>query len=134
MVCAGSRTTAAKRAYGNQQIRKAITITSTITTARNSLNFWMPSGPQAATGNNEEDTVDEEEEEEENVQQASGGSILPDSQDLFLTLEPIPFHDPLVQDCDGREGTSDNKRGCQISKMGIYQPTSLQVSVEFLTK
>ncbi|EMP38309.1 hypothetical protein UY3_04518 [Chelonia mydas] len=42
--------------------------------------------------NREEDFVDEEEEEEEkeNAQQASGESILPGSQDLFITLEPIP--------------------------------------------
>ncbi|EMP29855.1 hypothetical protein UY3_13007 [Chelonia mydas] len=36
----------------------------------------------------EEDFVDEE--EEENAQQASGESILPGSQDLFIILEPIP--------------------------------------------
>ncbi|EMP37381.1 Zinc finger CCHC domain-containing protein 4 [Chelonia mydas] len=39
--------------------------------------------------NREEDFVDEEE-EEENAQQVSGESILPGSQDLFITLEPIP--------------------------------------------
>ncbi|EMP42585.1 hypothetical protein UY3_00148 [Chelonia mydas] len=41
--------------------------------------------------NREEDFVDEEEEEEEeNAQQASSESILLRSQDLFITLEPIP--------------------------------------------
>ncbi|XP_039376158.1 zinc finger and SCAN domain-containing protein 29-like [Mauremys reevesii] len=54
----------------------------------------------------DEDSLDEEEEEEENVQQSSGGSTPPKNQDLFLTLEPIPSQDPLVQDCDGGEGTS----------------------------
>ncbi|EMP38583.1 hypothetical protein UY3_04227 [Chelonia mydas] len=53
--------------------------------------------------NTEEDFVDEEEEEEEeNAQQASGESIFPGSQDLFITLEPTPsqgrFPDP-----EGRE-------------------------------
>nr|XP_048718654.1 uncharacterized protein LOC125641985 [Caretta caretta] len=37
--------------------------------------------------NREEDLGDEE---EENAQQASGESVLPSSQDLFITLEPIP--------------------------------------------
>ncbi|XP_030406663.1 uncharacterized protein LOC115645744 [Gopherus evgoodei] len=57
-----------------------------------------------------EDFIDEEdfldEEEEENVQQSSGGSILPKNQDRFLTLEPILSQDPLLQGCDGGEGTS----------------------------
>ncbi|EMP38758.1 hypothetical protein UY3_04077 [Chelonia mydas] len=39
--------------------------------------------------NTEEDFVDEEE-EEDNAQQTSGESVLPNSQDLFITLEPIP--------------------------------------------
>ncbi|EMP38094.1 hypothetical protein UY3_04672 [Chelonia mydas] len=63
-------------------------------------------GPQEASGNKEEDIVDEEEEEEENAQQGSGGSILPDSQDLFLTLEPIPSQGLLLRDRDGGEGIS----------------------------
>ncbi|EMP37466.1 Zinc finger and SCAN domain-containing protein 29 [Chelonia mydas] len=71
----------------------------------NTVHGYHP-GTQAATGNNEEDIVDEEEEEEENVQQVSRGSILPGSQELFLTLEPVPSQDPLVRDCDGGEGTS----------------------------
>ncbi|EMP31951.1 Zinc finger and SCAN domain-containing protein 29 [Chelonia mydas] len=69
-------------------------------------------GTQAATGNNEEDIVDEEEEEEEeNAQQANGGSILPNSQYPFLTLEPIPSQDALVRDCGGGEGTSGRDLG-----------------------
>ncbi|XP_043363058.1 uncharacterized protein LOC122458492 [Dermochelys coriacea] len=51
---------------------------------------------------NEEDVV----EEEENVRQASGGSILPDSQALFLTLEPVPSQDQLEAERDAGEGTS----------------------------
>ncbi|EMP27357.1 hypothetical protein UY3_15511 [Chelonia mydas] len=60
--------------------------------------------PRVTSGNNEEDIVDEE--EEENLWQASGGSILPDSQELFLTLEPIPSQDQLLAERDAREGTS----------------------------
>nr|XP_042711914.1 uncharacterized protein LOC122174251 [Chrysemys picta bellii] len=56
----------------------------------------------ATLSNNEEDIVDEE----ENVRQASRGSILPDSQELFLTLEPIPSQDQLAVECDATEGTS----------------------------
>ncbi|EMP34378.1 hypothetical protein UY3_08491 [Chelonia mydas] len=59
----------------------------------------------AASGNNEEDIVDEEE-EEENVWQESGGSILPNSQELFLTLEPIPAQDQLLAEHDAGEGIS----------------------------
>ncbi|XP_048693207.2 uncharacterized protein LOC125631074 [Caretta caretta] len=63
------------------------------------LSLDTSQGPQVAMGNNEGDIVDEEE-EEENAQQASGGSILPDSQDLFLTLEPIPSQDLLLRGRD----------------------------------
>ncbi|EMP34241.1 Zinc finger and SCAN domain-containing protein 29 [Chelonia mydas] len=62
--------------------------------------------PQETLSNNEEDIVDKEEEEEENVRQASGGSILSNSQELFLTLEPIPSQDQLVVECDTGGGTS----------------------------
>ncbi|EMP34805.1 Zinc finger and SCAN domain-containing protein 29 [Chelonia mydas] len=64
--------------------------------------------PWATSSNNEEDIVDEEEEEEEekNVRQASGGSILPDSRKLFLTLEPIPSQDQLVVEHDAGENIS----------------------------
>ncbi|XP_065409727.1 uncharacterized protein LOC135972956 [Chrysemys picta bellii] len=59
---------------------------------------------RVTSSNNKEDIVDEEEEEEEeeeNARKASGGSILPDSQELFLTLEPIPSAER-----DAVEGTS----------------------------
>ncbi|KAM9115767.1 uncharacterized protein ACDP82_018052 [Pangshura tecta] len=58
--------------------------------------------PRAISSNNKEDIVDEE----ENVRQANGGSILPDSQELFLTLDHIPSEDQLVLERDTREGTS----------------------------
>nr|XP_023960111.1 uncharacterized protein LOC112059403 [Chrysemys picta bellii] len=59
--------------------------------------------PRATSGNNKEDIVDEE---EENVRQANGGSILPDSEELFLTFEHIPSQDQLAVKRDTREGTS----------------------------
>ncbi|EMP33641.1 hypothetical protein UY3_09172 [Chelonia mydas] len=57
--------------------------------------------------NREEDFVDEEEEEEEleNAQQASGESVLPSSQDLFITLEPIPSQGE-IPDPEAGEGSS----------------------------
>ncbi|XP_065259393.1 CD44 antigen [Emys orbicularis] len=60
--------------------------------------------PWAISSNNEEDIVDEK--EEKNERQASRGSILPDSQELFLTLEPVPSQDQLAVECDAGEGTS----------------------------
>ncbi|EMP39884.1 hypothetical protein UY3_02903 [Chelonia mydas] len=56
--------------------------------------------------NMEKDFVDKEEEEEENAQQASGESILPSSQDFFITLEPITSQGELFLDPECREGTS----------------------------
>ncbi|XP_053877492.1 uncharacterized protein LOC128833562 [Malaclemys terrapin pileata] len=70
--------------------------------------------PQVTSNNNEEDIVDEE--EEENVRQASRGSICPDSQELFLTLEPVPSQDQLAAECDAREDTSVGQRLSQIRR------------------
>ncbi|EMP34056.1 Zinc finger and SCAN domain-containing protein 29 [Chelonia mydas] len=56
--------------------------------------------------NRDEDLGDEEEEEDEDsAQQASGETILPDSQELFITLEPISSQ-PRLPDHEAREGTS----------------------------
>ncbi|EMP39917.1 hypothetical protein UY3_02869 [Chelonia mydas] len=62
----------------------------------------------------EEDFVDEEEEEEENAQQASGESFLPGSQDLFITLEPIPSQG-RIPDPEAEEGTS----GANVSMLPL---------------
>ncbi|CAM4588156.1 unnamed protein product [Lepidochelys kempii] len=80
--------------------------------------IFIVDSSRAATGNSEEDTVDEEE-EEENVQQASRGSILPDNRDLFLIRAPTPAQDPLLQDCDGGEGTS----AANISTLPLSSPS-----------
>ncbi|EMP38567.1 hypothetical protein UY3_04211 [Chelonia mydas] len=59
--------------------------------------------------NRDEDFGDEEDEEEEekedSAQQASGETILPNSQELFITLETIPSQGELP-DHEAREGTS----------------------------
>ncbi|XP_074818758.1 uncharacterized protein LOC141993230 [Natator depressus] len=71
--------------------------------------------------NREEDCVDEEEEEEEeeeNVQQASGESVLPGSQDLFITLEPIPSQG-RIPNPEAGEGTS----GANVSMLPLSSPT-----------
>ncbi|XP_074810094.1 zinc finger and SCAN domain-containing protein 29-like [Natator depressus] len=63
---------------------------------------------RATLGNNKENIVDtEKEEEKENGRQARGGSILPNSQELLLTLEPIPSKDQIATKCDTWKGTSE---------------------------
>ncbi|EMP34992.1 hypothetical protein UY3_07836 [Chelonia mydas] len=63
--------------------------------------------------NRDEDFVDEEDDEEEEVedsaQQASGEYLLPSSQELFITLEPIPSQPSQggLPDHEAREGTSE---------------------------
>ncbi|CAM5111982.1 unnamed protein product [Natator depressus] len=51
---------------------------------------------------------EEEEEEEDSVQAASGESVFPPSQELFLTLEPIAsrYSQSMLPDHDPGEGTS----------------------------
>ncbi|EMP29821.1 Zinc finger and SCAN domain-containing protein 29 [Chelonia mydas] len=56
--------------------------------------------------NKEDYMLDEKEEEKDNGRQASGGSILPKSQEIFLTLEPCGSQNNTVADRDAREGTS----------------------------
>ncbi|EMP41909.1 hypothetical protein UY3_00833 [Chelonia mydas] len=64
----------------------------------------------------EEDELleDEEEEEEDSAQVASGESVSPPSQELFLTLEPIasPHSQGRLLDHDPGEGTSGTPSGC----------------------
>ncbi|XP_074977381.1 uncharacterized protein LOC142069574 [Caretta caretta] len=62
--------------------------------------------------NSDKDFGDEEDDEEGEVEdsthQASEETVLPDSQELFITLEPIPSQ-PGLLDLEGREGTSAAK-------------------------
>ncbi|EMP30159.1 hypothetical protein UY3_12713 [Chelonia mydas] len=52
-----------------------------------------------------EEEDDEEGEVEDSAHQASGETILPDSQELFITLETVPSQ-PDLPDLEGGEGTS----------------------------
>ncbi|EMP27044.1 FERM and PDZ domain-containing protein 2 [Chelonia mydas] len=60
----------------------------------------------SSTDPDREEDYGDEEEEEENAQQASSESVLPSSQDLFITLEPIPSQGG-IPDPEAGEGTSD---------------------------
>ncbi|EMP42274.1 hypothetical protein UY3_00434 [Chelonia mydas] len=76
--------------------------------------------------NRDEDFGDEEddnEEEKDSTQQASGETILPDSQELFITLEPIPSQGGLP-DHEAGEGTSEYfNNHFQLKRVNIA-PTS----------
>ncbi|CAM4470545.1 unnamed protein product [Caretta caretta] len=68
--------------------------------------------------------------EEENGRQASDGSILPESQEIFLTLKPCGLQDITVADHDAREGTSGmsesqgTNNGSHTSKIGSNSGSS----------
>ncbi|XP_048677132.2 myb/SANT-like DNA-binding domain-containing protein 7 [Caretta caretta] len=59
--------------------------------------------------NRDEDFGDEEDDEkgevEDSAHQANGETVLPDSQELFITLEIVPSQ-PELPDLEGGEGTS----------------------------
>nr|XP_048700744.1 uncharacterized protein LOC125634275 [Caretta caretta] len=63
----------------------------------------------------------EEEEEEDSAQAASGESVLPSSQELFITLEPIPSTPSQggLGDHDAGEGTS----GANVSTCPLSTPS-----------
>ncbi|XP_037750624.1 uncharacterized protein LOC119565781 [Chelonia mydas] len=63
--------------------------------------------------NKEDNMVDEE--EAANGRQVSGGSILPENQETFLTLEPCGSQDITVADCDAGEDTSEGKVSFGVS-------------------
>ncbi|XP_074827240.1 uncharacterized protein LOC141998375 [Natator depressus] len=58
---------------------------------------------------NRDKDLGDEEEEEDSAQQASGETVLPDSQELFITLEPIPSQasQGRLPDHEAGEGTSE---------------------------
>nr|XP_048704236.1 uncharacterized protein LOC125635911 [Caretta caretta] len=83
---------------------------------------WTPARG-GVSRNREEDFADEEEEEEEdNEQQASGESVLLSSQDLFITLEPVPSQG-RIPDPEAREGSS----GANVSMLPLSS-SSLRLS------
>ncbi|XP_074823612.1 uncharacterized protein LOC141995947 [Natator depressus] len=55
--------------------------------------------------NRDEDLGDQEGEVEDSTQQASGETVLPNNQELFITLGTIPSQ-PRLPDLEGGEGTS----------------------------
>ncbi|EMP29852.1 Rap guanine nucleotide exchange factor 5 [Chelonia mydas] len=59
---------------------------------------------KGASCNRDEDFGDEE---DDSAHQANGETVLPNSQELFITQEPIPFQ-PGLPDLEGGEGTSGN--------------------------
>nr|XP_048672456.1 uncharacterized protein LOC125620592 isoform X2 [Caretta caretta] len=65
---------------------------------------------------NEED--DEDGEVEDSVHQASGETLIPDSQELFITLESIPSQ-PGLPDLESREGTS----AANVSTLPLASPS-----------
>ncbi|XP_044882239.1 uncharacterized protein LOC123375434 isoform X2 [Mauremys mutica] len=103
---ANSHSSCAPQTYCFYEQLHVILGSDPITTPKRSMDTSQE--PQVTSSNNEEDIIDEEEKKEENVRQANGGSILPDSQELFLTLEPIPSQDQLTVERDAREGISEN--------------------------
>ncbi|EMP38293.1 hypothetical protein UY3_04502 [Chelonia mydas] len=71
--------------------------------------------------NKKDDMVDEEEEEEENERQMSDGSILSESQEIFLTLEPCGLQDITVADHDAGEQQSHGLPHClELGSGSIY--------------
>ncbi|EMP40654.1 Zinc finger and SCAN domain-containing protein 29 [Chelonia mydas] len=76
---------------------------------------------QGVSHNRDEDFGDEEDDEEGEVEdsahQASRETILPDSQELFITLEPIPSQPSQdgLPDLEGGEGTSASCCGCHLA-------------------
>ncbi|XP_044886686.1 uncharacterized protein LOC123377624 [Mauremys mutica] len=81
-----------------------------------------------ARSDEEESLEDEEEEEEENsAQTASGESVFPPSQKLFLTLEPIasPRSQGGLLDHDPGEGTS----GANVSTWPLSTPSQRLVQI-----
>nr|XP_048672455.1 uncharacterized protein LOC125620592 isoform X1 [Caretta caretta] len=66
---------------------------------------------------NEED--DEDGEVEDSVHQASGETLIPDSQELFITLESIPSQ-PGLPDLESREGTS---AAANVSTLPLASPS-----------
>ncbi|EMP26664.1 Zinc finger and SCAN domain-containing protein 29 [Chelonia mydas] len=61
-----------------------------------------------------------EDEEEDSAQAASGESVFPPSQELFLTLEPLasPYSQSMLPDHDPGEGTSERGVALKLTLLG----------------
>ncbi|XP_044888240.1 uncharacterized protein LOC123378471 [Mauremys mutica] len=73
--------------------------------------------------NRDEDFGDKEDDEEE-AQQASGETVLPNSQGLFITLETLPSQ-PRLPDLEGGEGTS----AANVSTLPLSSPSQRLVQI-----
>ncbi|EMP41154.1 hypothetical protein UY3_01572 [Chelonia mydas] len=71
--------------------------------------LYMDSCKGGVSRNRDEDFGDEKDDEEREAEdrahQVSGETVLPDSQELFITLDPIPSQ-PGLLDLEGGEGSS----------------------------
>nr|XP_048687083.1 uncharacterized protein LOC125627224 [Caretta caretta] len=87
--------------------------------------LYVDSCKAGVSRNRDEDFGDEEDDEEGEVEdsahQASGETVLPDSQELFITLEPIPCQhsQPGLPDLEGREGSS----AANVSMLPLSSPS-----------
>ncbi|XP_074982250.1 uncharacterized protein LOC142071249 [Caretta caretta] len=75
--------------------------------------------------NRHEDFGDEE--EEDSTQQASGETLLPDSQELFITLEPIPSQ--LSQGGFPDHETREDTSAANVSMIPLSSPSQRRVQI-----
>ncbi|XP_048718091.1 myb/SANT-like DNA-binding domain-containing protein 7 [Caretta caretta] len=84
--------------------------------------LYVDSCKGGVSRNRDEDFGDEEDEEEgeveDSAQQASGETVLPDSQEPFITLDPIPSQ-PVLPDLEGEEGSS----AANVSVLSLASPS-----------
>ncbi|XP_048673435.1 syntaxin-8 isoform X1 [Caretta caretta] len=71
--------------------------------------------------NRDEDFGDEE----DSAHQTSGETVLPNSQELFITLDPIPSQ-PGLPDLEGREGSS----AANVSTLPLRSPSQRLVQIK----
>ncbi|XP_077672415.1 uncharacterized protein LOC144264534 isoform X1 [Eretmochelys imbricata] len=76
----------------------------------------------------EDEFLEDEEEEEDSAQAASGESVFPPSQELFLMLKPVasPYSQSMLPDHDSGEGTS---AGENVSMWPLSTPSQRLVQI-----
>ncbi|KAM7174205.1 uncharacterized protein RBU57_004353 [Macrochelys suwanniensis] len=67
------------------------------------------------------DEKDDDNDAEDRAQQGSGEAVFPDSQELFVTLEPVPYEPTqgVLPDLEGGEGTS----AANVSTLPLSSPS-----------
>ncbi|KAM7145711.1 uncharacterized protein RBU57_014415 [Macrochelys suwanniensis] len=80
----------------------------------------------------EEEDDDNDAEDSAQTQQGSGEAIFPDSQELFVTLEPVPYEPTqrVLPDHEGGEGTS----AANVSAPPLSSPSQRQAKIRSLKK